>query len=279
MWQIIQFFKKLKNFFFFFFFFVISLAFIFYTNLYPKSRFLHSSRAISGQIYSAKNSFGVYLDLKQNNQILSEENKKLRQELLNLQSFNIKKIDSLGVLSFSPHSFKVLRAEVIKNTIGFTKNYFLINKGEKDSVFQDMGVISSKGVVGIIDKTSGRFAGVQSILNVNSRLSVALKKSSHFGTLNWDGKDIRITKMLDVPNTANLVVGDTVVTDGRSNIFPKNIPVGKVKSFKINPLDNSYTLDIELFTDMSSLQHIYIIQNKDRSEIIELETQIKAENE
>ena len=207
-----------------------------------------------------------------------EENRQLHQQILDFQKNKVDSIDTKTEISFSPNQYKVLRAEVIKNSINLSKNYLLINKGLRDSVMQDMGVISPKGIVGIIDKNSKRFASVQSVLNTRSHLSVALKNTAHYGTLRWEDQQLNIVQMTDIPNVAPVKVGDTIVTDGRSSIFPKGIPVGSVKDFRINPLDNSLILNILLFTDMATLQHVYIIQNKDQAEIRELEAQIQ-ENE
>ncbi|WP_264846875.1 rod shape-determining protein MreC [Capnocytophaga catalasegens] len=276
--QIIIFFRRQKDFFIFLFLFGISFALIFKANSYQNSRYLHSANFISGHFYSFSDAIEQYFSLKNQNQILVEENKQLHQQILDFQKLKIDSIDTKTEVSFSPNKYKVLRAEVIKNSINLSKNYLLINKGVNDSVMQDMGVISPKGIVGIIDKTSKRFASVQSVLNTRSRLSVALKNTAHYGTLRWEDKQLNIVQMTDIPNVAPVKVGDTIVTDGRSSIFPKGIPVGSVKDFKINPLDNSLILNIQLFTDMARIQHVYIIQNKDQAEIRELEEQTQ-ENE
>lgn len=56
-------------------------------------------------------------------------------------------------------------ASVIKNSIQHAKNYLTIDKGTKDGLVQDMGVITSNGVVGIVENTSKNFATVQTLLN------------------------------------------------------------------------------------------------------------------
>lgn len=241
--------------------------------MYPNTRYLHATNFISGELYKGTHAVKSYFSLKEENQTLSWENTKLRQQLLDIQKKKIDSLDKEMVIHFALHKYKVLRGEVVKNNFHLTKNYFLINKGEKDSVFLDMGVISPKGVVGIVEKTSENFAGVQSLLNTQSRLSVALKNSGHYGMLNWDGKEINKTQLLDIPNTAEVKIGDTIVTDGRSKIFPKGIPVGKVVHIGKNPTDLSLLIDIQLFADMTNLQHIYIIRNKNQEELMNLEVE------
>ena len=134
-------------------------------------------------------------NLKEQNEILAEENKQLRNLLFNAQ----KKEDSIYVdSSFAEGHYKVITAEVYKNSYALTDNYLTINKGKSDSVKQDFGVISSKGIIGIIDNTSNSYATVLSILNTNSRINAKIKASNHLGTLEWNGLSPHIAQLVDV---------------------------------------------------------------------------------
>ncbi|MCJ7804558.1 hypothetical protein MUP35_02385, partial [Patescibacteria group bacterium] len=72
-------------------------------------------------------------------------------------------------------------------------------KGTKNGIKQDFGVITDKGILGIIDQTSKNYATVLSVLNSESNISAQLKKSNQFGTLKWDGKSpiSRMMKRVD----------------------------------------------------------------------------------
>jgi rod shape-determining protein MreC len=143
----------------------------------------------------------------------------------------------------------------------------LLNKGKRDSIKQDLGVISSEGLVGIIDNTSKKYATVISILNKTSRISAQLKKSNHFGSLIWNGKSPYLVQLTEIPKIAPIEIGDNIVTSGRSSIFPKDIPIGTIESFNLDAAQNYYVIDVKLFNDMTSMEHVYIIENKDVSEI------------
>ena len=58
-----------------------------------------------------------------------------------------------------------------------------------------------------------------------------------------------------------------------SNIFPKGIPIGKIVHFEKNKFDNTFIIDVWLFTDMSNLDYVYLIENKDKDAISALEKQ------
>jgi rod shape-determining protein MreC len=130
-----------------------------------------------------------------------------------------------------------------------------------------MGVITSKGLVGIIDKTSSKYARVISILNIKSKINAKLKKSNHFGTLEWNGKNHRSVQLHDIQDLVKLVKGDTVVTSGYSSVFPENIPIGRIESFQLNETKDLYIINVVLFNDMTNLRHVHIIENLDLEQL------------
>lgn len=269
MQQIINFILRNKSFLLFALLFGVSLALTIQSHSYHKSKFINSANFISGNIYNTTHGITQYFDLKEQNEILSEENNKLKQLLYNKTYVQR---DSFTLDSFSfPSNFKFSKAVVIKNSYGAINNYLTINKGKKDSIAQDYGVISSKGVVGIVENTSNNFARVLSILNTKSRINAQHKKTNHYGTLKWDGISPQIVQLVDIPKQAPLKEKDTITTGGNSTIFPKGIPIGSIESFKLDETGNYYVVQVSLFNDMSNLGYVYIIQNLDAPEINSLE--------
>ena len=162
---------------------------------------------------------------------------------------------------------------MIKNTYAFPKNYLTLNKGQEDLLREDLGVITSKGVVGIIDKTSSKYARVISMLNIKSKINAKLKKSNHFGTLEWDGESPNTVQLYDIQDLVKLSEGDTVVTSGYSSIFPENIPIGAIKSYELNDTKDLHIIQVNLFNDMTNLRHVHIIENLDKEELHTLNSQ------
>ncbi|KJD31959.1 rod shape-determining protein MreC [Tamlana nanhaiensis] len=268
MQQIINFIIRNKNFLLFFLLFCISLVFTIQSHSYHKSKFINSANFLTGGVYNSANNISRYFNLKSQNQLLAEENRRLRSLLSNARiSTDSVYIDST---SFNK-SYTFYNANIIKNSYSLSDNILTINKGKNDSIKQDFGVISSKGIIGIIDKTSNNFATVLSVLNTTSRISAQLKKSNHFGTLSWNAKSPDFVQLTDIPKVAKVKVGDTIITSGRSSIFPKNIGVGIIKSFQLDAAENYYEIDVKLFNDMTNLEHVYIIENVNKQEITNLE--------
>ena len=267
MQQIINFILRNKSFLLFVLLFAISLFLTIQSHSYHKSKFINSANFLSGGVYDISHGISQYFDLKEQNKILVEENNKLKSLLYTGNNEENVEIDT----TFSSR-YKFTTAEVIKNSYGSYNNFLTINKGQKDSISTDYGVITSKGIIGIIDNTSNGFARVLSILNTNSRINAQLKKTNHFGILTWDGKSAETVQLIDMPKQAPVVEGDTIVTGGLSTIFPKGINIGSVVSFELDETGNYYILQVKLFNDMTNLGHVNIIQNLDAEEIKSLET-------
>ena len=138
--QIIQFFIRSRDFLLFLLLFGLSISLVFKSNYYSQSAYLHSANAISGKLYGFSNYWAQYFNLRSQNELLSEENRTLRKELLQLQQqvSSLSHTDSLTFAHADTLRFKVLTANVIKNSFRLHKNYLTIDKGSNDGVKQDM---------------------------------------------------------------------------------------------------------------------------------------------
>ncbi|OUS03374.1 rod shape-determining protein MreC [Flavobacteriales bacterium 33_180_T64] len=273
MQQIINFVIRNKTFLLFLLLFVISLALTIQSHSYHKSKFINSANFLTGGVYESANGISNYFGLKEQNKILVEENNKLRSQIFNtIDTSAIVKtyIDSISYKG----RYKIQSAEIINNNYTSTKNYLTINKGEQNAIKEDLGVITSKGIVGIIDNTSNGYARILSILNTKSRINAQLKSSHHIGSLEWDGESSTIVQLTDILKFAPVREGDTIITGGQSSIFPQGIPIGTIENFVLDISGDTYTVNVKLFNDMTNLSHVYIIENLDTQEIKLLENPI-----
>ena len=264
MQQIINFIIRNKTFLLFLFLFGVSLLFTIQSHSYHKSRFINSANFLSGGIYKSSNNISQYLNLKSQNEILAQENARLNAILYssgdNTSTF-VSDSSKYGV------PYKFTPAKIIKNSYALANNILLINKGKKDSLKQDLGVINSKGIIGIVDNVSSKYATVISVLNSNVNISAQLKKTNHFGSLTWDGESHEFIQLTDIPKIAPVAVGDTIVTSGRSAIFPKGIQIGIINNFELDAAENYYIINLKIFNDMTNIEHVYIIENNGLAEM------------
>ena len=276
MQQIIYFFIRNKNFLLFAVLFIISVALTFQTHNYHNDKFISSANFITGGVYTFRNNITDYLNLGKENEQLLQENLMLRKRLDQFKEVVVfEKLDSTVL----PNKYDYFTARVINNNYSKTKNQLTLDKGPKDSIKIDLGVISSQGIVGIVSDVSENYSTVQSILNTKSRINAKHKNSSHFGSLKWDTKDPNVAQLVDIPRLAELKRGDTIVTGGRSTIFPEGLLIGTVKDFHLDKDDNYYSVNVQLFNDMTSLEHVYLIENNEAKEILELEKRVDDEEQ
>ncbi|WP_147678192.1 rod shape-determining protein MreC [Algibacter pacificus] len=266
MQQIINFIIRNKNFLLFLLLFSISIVFTIQSHSYHKSKFINSANFLTGGVYNSVNNISNYFSLKYQNNLLTEENNHLKSLLYNRTEKDSIYIDSVTF----DNQYKFTSANIIKNSYSLSDNILLLNKGANDNIHEDFGVISSHGILGIINETSENFSTVISILNTTSNISAKLKSSNHYGSLKWNTKDPRITQLVDIPKIASFKVGDTIITSGLSSIFPKGIPIGTVHDFKLDNTENYYEINVLLFNDMTNIEHVYIIENLNLPEISNL---------
>ena len=265
MQRIINFILRYRNAFLYSFLALISLVMTVRSHSYHQSKFFNSSKWLSGSIYGTGADISSYFGLREENQRLVQENERLRRMLFNTQFDTIPSLDSTYV------EYGVLSAKLIKNSFSSPRNYLTIDKGRIDGVKQDMGVITTKGILGIIENVSNNFSTVQSVLNTKSNINAKIKGTNYFGSLIWNTEDYTTAQLVDIPRLVPLVVGDTIVTGGMSSIFPENIPIGIIKKYDLNASRSFYNIDVELFNDMANIKNVYLIENRNKKEIEELE--------
>jgi rod shape-determining protein MreC len=175
-----------------------------------------------------------------------------------------------------PFPYDVVMAKVVNNSVMYLSNYITIDKGRKDGIRPDMGVISEGGVVGIVSMVSDHYAVVIPLLNPKFRLSCKVLGSSYFGSMSWDGRSARYAKLDELPRHVEFKEGDIIVTSGFSAIFPEGIMVGNVSSFERQHNDNFYSLTVRLTTDFHRLNNVMVIRNYRHEEQIQLEQEAKV---
>ncbi|WP_413999470.1 rod shape-determining protein MreC [Flavobacterium sp. W1B] len=274
MQQIFNFIFKNSNRLLFLLLLCISLLLTIQSHSYHRSKIISSANFLSGGVYEKINNVSEYLNLRTENDALALENARLKSLLFNAK-------DTLAIQNFekikgvAPEDIVV--SKVIHNSYNVHENFITLNSGSLQGIKPDMGVINSLGIIGIVDKTSPKYSTVVSILNIKSQINAKIKKSNHFGSLVWNGKNTGFVQLIDVPRLAAVRKGDTIVTGGQSVIFPENINIGTVSKVYIDNKTNYYTLDIKLFNDMTNLGHVYIIKSEDREELNNLEKREKDE--
>jgi rod shape-determining protein MreC len=105
-----------------------------------------------------------------------------------------------------------------------------------------------------------------------------VKKNGAFGSLEWNGDNPRVSSLLHVNKHVPVEIGDEIVTNNYSTLFPVGIPIGTIKEKTLEAEDNFYALDVALFTDFNTLKTVYVIRNILKDEQKNLENNLKGDH-
>ncbi len=253
---------------------IFALSLIFKSNKYQEVKILNTTNTFTATVLEYVNGAYSFIHLGTNNKILAEENTQLKK-LIEYQ--NKYPIDSSLPKYSSIYHFDYISAKIVNNTIVKSINYITIDKGSKEGIQKGQGVISSKGVVGIVINVSENFSVIMSVISVKSLISVRHKNTNALGNLRWNGEDPYTLQIEGLSKTLTIKKNDTILTAGFSSIFPPNIIVATVK--KLNPEESTsfYYMNVRLTNDINSLSYVYVVKNEKKKELDSLQIQMLNE--
>ena len=274
---LLRLFSKNGLFVFFLFLQLTALVLIFSRNSMQQSWISGQTAAFNSWVSGYIDEGTSYLKLKQINEQLVAQNKVLMEQVYGKNPSaipNFRKVhDTIG----GGQIYTFVDGEIVFNSINRKDNYFTINRGRRDGVLPQMGVMAPKGIAGIVINSTNSYALVQSVLSLNKiKINASLKKSGYFGTLTWKGEDSRIMHLADVPKYVPLQIGDTVVTDGKSAIFPQGIMIGKVSGYEVDSKTGFWDISVELSEKMGNLSKIYVVKNLKKAEVQKIQDALQA---
>ncbi len=268
--NLIEFIIRYRNFFSFFVLELVCFTIIVNYNREQRQILLNSTSTYAGTIFDIYSNALDYLDLREENKKLERENTQLRQYLQAVEGSDFE-LDSL-ILDSLNAQYEFIPAKIIKNSIVALDNMITLDVGKKQGVDKHMGVISMDGLIGITVGVSENYSVAMSLLHRQTRVSSRLRSTPYFGSLVWKNeRDPTVLDLDDVPKHANIELGDTVETSGYSFMFPPGIPIGTIASDSLPEGNNFYTIKVKLMNDLSKMEHVYVVKNKDRQELLNIE--------
>ncbi len=196
------------------------------------------------------------------------ENKELKQKLslYSMRTFMLREIEEENLrlkkmLNFKMgYHYDLIPAEIIGRMFEGGREFVSINVGIKNGINVDMPVITEKGLLGKVVSCGAIESIVQTIQDANFSVIVRDQRSRVTGRLYsvYPGPVI----IADFPMYLDIRVGDTLITAGLDDVYPKGIPVGEIK--KIYPDENGYFMKsiIMPFYSEGSNEEIFVINRK-----------------
>lgn len=274
--NIFLFIRRYFNFVFFVVLQVVALYILFHYNKFHEAVFSGVANEITGNIGGKYTNVTYYFHLKKTNDDLAKENEELRNKLLS----NFDRPDSSQKIIQDTVPYDTLghyrkyiyrSARVVNNSVSLPNNTLTINRGENQGVHKNMGVISPTGVVGVVINTSSNYAVVMSLLHRQSRVSASLKKTGETGKVSWDGTSPLYITLKEIPRSAPVAIGDSVVTSAYASHFPQGILIGTVMDVVDDKSTSFYTIRLKPATNFFNVQYVTVVDNMMKDEQVKLE--------
>lgn len=280
MGNILRFLSKNTTFLFFLILQCISIALIFSKNAMQKSWLAGQVATFNAWVSGYIDVGSSYLKLKEINEGLTRQNKALMEQLYGKEYRTLARTINMNDSIKGGQVYQLIDGEVVNNSINRKNNYFTINRGSLQGVRDNMAVITPEGIAGIVINTTQNYALVQSILSVDKiKINASLKKSNYFGTLSWNGEDTRIMHLSDIPKYVPIKVGDTIITDGKSALFPRGKMIGTISGYEVNSQTGFWDISVELSEKMGQLNTIFVVKNLKKNLIKPIQDSLRAQQE
>ncbi|MCR8655705.1 rod shape-determining protein MreC [Paenibacillus endoradicis] len=235
---------------------------------------------IQQMIYRPAGAIAGFFQDMNNLSSIYEENEQLRmlasayaRDKVEYNFTKNKNIELQEALDFTSHQkemydYTYMIAQVISVSNDANNRTININVGSKQGVQKDMAVVTVDGLVGLVKAVTPFTASVTPYTELNS-LSTAFnaisatvldKETESFGILtDYDAELERIT-MTKIGENDPIADGDTVITSGFGNIYPRGLQIGTVESLNVGDAVLTYQATIKPFVDLNQLTEVFVVK-------------------
>ncbi len=184
-------------------------------------------------------------ELNRENHQIREELRTLKQSQKYIQITKPLKLVEVGI------------ADVIGRSPDNWYRMALVDMGRSDGVDRNTVAVSDLGIVGKVQDVYGRFSKVQLIIDRSSGIGAMMRRTRVAGILKGNGRSGCI--MENIEPSADIRVGDVVVTSGLGSLFPQSMPVGEVT--EIRKKFNFISVVVRPYAKFERLEHLNLVKN------------------
>ncbi len=200
---------------------------------------------------------------RENQQLRSEvERLKLRNSQLESRAAETGRL--AGLLGFRETHAEVpmLAARVIGASADTATRAVYINRGEKDGVRKNMGVITPEGVVGKVLEVYRDTSQVLLLTDKEGGAGALLASSRTQSPVGGTGEPHLVMKYIE--NDEQVALGERVLTSGQDRIFPKDLPVGTV--IEVKPGTPFKLIRIQPAAHLDRLEEVLVLLSRQELE-------------
>ena len=169
---------------------------------------------------------------------------------------------------------RTVAAQVIGSSGSDLSRIIYIDKGENAGIKRDMAVMTSDGVVGKVLVVFPSVSQVLLISDQSSGVGAILEKTRLQGVLRGTANGEVVLER--VMSDEQVPVGETVLTSGGDQIFPKGLPVGTVSKVG-NGKDLFLNIKIKPAANLSKLEEVLVlVEKQERQAVAEDNVRVRA---
>jgi rod shape-determining protein MreC len=219
----------------------------------------------SWTIHGAQHGWGGYIGLRR----AQEENDAMRAELDHLKIRNAElesraleadRLEALFNFRTAHGEVPMIAASVIGTSPDSGSQVMYLNKGSRDGIRRDMGVITPDGVVGKILAVYPDTSQVLRLDDKDSGVGALLADTRTQGPVKGTG--LPLLSLDYISNDEKVAAGERVVTSGQDRIFPKDLPVGTVVDFVSDPKTPFMRIRVRPAAHLDRLEDVLVLQTR-----------------
>jgi rod shape-determining protein MreC len=216
-----------------------------------------ASWLVAGAIHGVWDGYAALRRVHEDNARLTQENTDLRVQLQQARANAAGADDMRALLELRPHlPWKTTGADVVAGSLSPDYRAVTIDKGLTDGISRDMPVLNAAGVVGRVAQPSANTATVQLLIDRSAAAAVRIERTRTEGIALGNGNDTLRLEYLSA--TADVVVGDTVVTAGIDGVYPPGLGIGRIEH--VERAGPAYRrVVIRPFADFSRLETVLVL--------------------
>lgn len=197
---------------------------------------------------------------------LKAENQSLRTEVLLLKR-RVQKLAStvaensqlkelLGAYNLAEERISV--AEIIAVDPDPFRHEVIINKGASQKAYVGQTVLDAEGLMGQVVQVGALTSRVLLITDVSHGVPVYVNRNGVRAVAVGSGELDKL-KLLHVPDTADILEGDLLVSSGLGGRFPKGYPVGVVASVRHDPGQPFAVVEARPMAHLDRSRHVLLV--------------------
>lgn len=227
----------------------------------------------------------VSVSLVTHNKLLGENDRLKHEHLLlssKLQRFEILESENRRLRELLESSFrlndKVLVAELVAVELQSFRRQIVINKGQREGAYDGQPIVDASGIMGQIVHVGPFSSTVLLVTDPNHALPVQVNRNGLRSIAVGTGHSDELL-LENLPNNADIVIGDLIISSGLGRRFPSGYPVGQIEKISRKPGEAFAKVILKPSAQLSKSREVLMVWPYENIENTEMEHKEKEEEE